>query len=87
MVRNFLDNSFVKALYQKDSERIVVFELEKEGNYFLIFELFSKGNAVLTRQDYEIITCLERQVWKDRVIKPGEKLKVDFFKQRKQDSY
>ncbi len=72
-LRKHLDNAFIKDLYQKDSERIVVFELEKKGNYFLIIELFSKGNLLLTDEDYKIIATLEWQRWKDRVVKPGEK--------------
>ena len=71
-LRKYLDNAFIKALYQKDSERIVVFELEKKEKYYLIIELFSKGNLVFTDENYKIIGTLERQIWKDRVVKPHE---------------
>jgi len=71
-LRKYLNNAFIKAIEQKDSERIVIFELEKQGDYFLIFELFSKGNIVLTDKDYKIIGSLERQIWKDRTVKQGE---------------
>lgn len=72
-LRKYLDNAFVESIYQKDSERVVVFELEKKGKYFLIIELFSKGNLVLTNDKYQIIAAWEKQKWKDRVVKPGEK--------------
>lgn len=71
-LRKYLDNAFVKNMYQKDSERIIIFELDKLETYFLIVELFSKGNIILTKQNYEIITALEKQVWKERTIEPGK---------------
>lgn len=72
-LRKYINNSFIRAVYQKDAERVVVFELEKEKKYYFIIELFSKGNVILTDGDYEIITVLERQIWKDRVVKPKVK--------------
>ncbi|MEW5896537.1 MAG: NFACT family protein [Nanoarchaeota archaeon] len=73
LLRKYLDNAFFKKIYQKDAERIVVFELEKKEKYFLIVELFSKGNIILTDDKYIVIGALESKVWKDRVIKPKEK--------------
>jgi predicted ribosome quality control (RQC) complex YloA/Tae2 family protein len=35
--------------------------------------LFSKGNVILTDSEFEIIAVLERQIWKERTVKPGEK--------------
>ena len=72
-LRKYINNAVIKDIYQKDAERIVVFELEKEKRYSLIVELFSKGNVILTDEMSTIITSLERQIWKDRVVKPGEK--------------
>ena len=72
-LRKHLSNAFIQRMYQKDAERIVVFELEKKGTYFLILELFSKGNIILTDGKYNIIGTLERQIWKDRVVKNKEK--------------
>ena len=70
-LRKYLDNAYVKAVYQKDSERIIVLELEKEQVYHLIIELYSKGNIILTDASYRIIGALEQQTWKDRFIKVG----------------
>jgi len=72
-LRKYLDNAFIKSIRHQDSERIAIFELEKEESYFLIIEFFSKGNVVLTDKDYKIIGVLEQQHWKDRIVKPGEK--------------
>lgn len=72
-LRKYLDNAFIKDIYQKDAERIVVFELEKREKYFLIIELFSKGNLILTDDKHNIVAVLERQTWKERVIKPKER--------------
>ncbi len=72
-LRKYLENATIKSLQQKDSERIIIFELEKEKKYFLIIELFSKGNVVLADEHYAIIGVLEQQVWKDRAVKPGQK--------------
>ena len=72
-LRKYLDNAFIKDIYQKDAERIVVFEFEKKGNFFLILELFSKGNIILTNDEYIIIGALEHQTWKDRTVKSKEK--------------
>lgn len=72
-LRKYIDNAIIKNLYQHESERVVIFELEKLEKYFLIIEFFSKGNIILTDTKNVIITALESQEWKDRTIKPKEK--------------
>ncbi len=72
-LRKYLNNSTIRNFYQKEAERIVVFELEKAEKYYLIIELYSKGNVVLTDSNYNIIGVLERQIWKDRTVKAKEK--------------
>ena len=71
-LRKYLGNASINDIYQKDSQRIVVFELEKKEKYYLILELFSKGNLVLTNTKYNTIGTLEHQRWKDRVVKVKE---------------
>ncbi len=73
LLRKYLDNAFVKSISQKDSERIIIFELEKKEKFCLIIELFSKGNIILTDEKLIIIGVLEKQEWKDRSVIPGEK--------------
>lgn len=72
-LRKYLDNAFIKSIYQKGSERIVIIELEKADKFQLIVELFSKGNIVLTDEHLVIIAVLMQQVWKDRTVKVKEK--------------
>jgi len=72
-LRKYLSNAYTKNIYQKDAERIVVFEFEKQQTFYLIVELFSKGNIILTDKDYNIISVFVWQKWKDRVVKPKEK--------------
>jgi predicted ribosome quality control (RQC) complex YloA/Tae2 family protein len=81
-LRKYLNNSFIREIYQKDSERIVVLTFEKAhfendekilNSYHIIIELFSKGNLILTNQDWKIITSTMAQVWESRTIKVREK--------------
>lgn len=72
-LRKYLDHAFVKSIFQKESERIVIFELEKKEKYFLIIELFSKGNIIFTNGEYDILGVLEQQEWKDRSVRVGKK--------------
>ena len=37
-LRKYLDNAFIKDIYQQDAERIIVFELEKQNKYYLIIK-------------------------------------------------
>lgn len=69
-LRKYINNAVIKTLYQKESERIVIFELESgKGTFNLIIELFSKGNLILTDRKYMMIGVLESQIWKDREVK------------------
>ena len=72
-LRKYLDQAFIKNFYQWETERIVVFELEKSEKYYLIVEFFSKGNVLLTDKDYNIIAAMEKQFWKERTLKAKEK--------------
>jgi len=73
-LRKYLDGAIIDSLSQKDTERIVVLDLEcHKEEYHLILELFSKGNIILADKEYLAIAVLESQVWKDRTVKPREK--------------
>ncbi|MDP3990090.1 MAG: NFACT family protein [archaeon] len=72
LLRKYLSNAFIKSITQKDSERILVFEFDKKETFYLIIELFSKGNIVLTNKDLMIIGSLDRQIWKDRIVRAKE---------------
>lgn len=72
-LRKYLDNIQIKKIEQKGSERIVIFELEKNEKYYLIVELFSSGNLILTDEQNNIIAALMQREWKNRRIKVREK--------------
>ncbi len=72
-LRKYLDNIQIRKVEQKGSERIVIFELEKNEKYYLIVELFSTGNLILTDEQNNIIAALVQREWKNRRIKVREK--------------
>jgi len=83
-LRKYLSNAFLREIYQKDSERIIVFIFEaKDPNekervitkFNLIIELFSKGNLILTDKNWKIITSSTMQVWESRTVKAREPYK------------
>ncbi|MBN1377453.1 NFACT family protein [Candidatus Woesearchaeota archaeon] len=75
-LRKHLANSFVRDIYTKDFERILIIEFKtKEKKLKLIFELFSKGNIVLVDDKGIIKNIYRKEEWKDRILKPKEKYK------------
>ena len=72
-LRKYLNNSFIRRIEQKGSERVVVFEIEKKEKYYMIIELFSRGNLILTDLEDNTIAALEQKRWKDRNVKVKEK--------------
>ena len=74
-LRKYLSNATIKSISQKDSERIIIFELGKKERYYLIIELFSKGNLLFTDENLVVLGALEEHIWKDRTVKVKEKYK------------
>ncbi|PIZ50914.1 hypothetical protein COY27_05520 [Candidatus Woesearchaeota archaeon CG_4_10_14_0_2_um_filter_33_13] len=72
-LRKYLSNATINSITQYEADRVVVIELEKSQKYIMIIELYAKGNLVMTDLDNNIIAALERQTWRDRVVKVGEK--------------
>ena len=70
-LRKKLSNAVVKKIEQKDFERILIINLQKEKKFQLIIELFSKGNVILIDENNKILACTENQSWKDRELRPG----------------
>ena len=69
-LRKHLDNSRLRAVQQKESERIIEFLFEKkEGKEKLIIEFFGGGNVILCDDKDNIISYLEQHRFKDREIK------------------
>ncbi len=52
ILRKLLENRKIIRVYQKDSERIIIFETESN---ILIFELFGQTNIILCDKDYQIL--------------------------------
>ncbi len=72
-LRKYLNNATIRKIYQKDSERILILEIEKEESYIMIIELIAPGNIILTQPNLLAIACLNQQKFRDRFIKPKEK--------------
>jgi len=72
-LRKKLKNARLRSVSQLGFERIVEFVFEtKEAQFKLVVELFSKGNIILCNGDGVILSVLEAQEWKDRIVKPKE---------------
>lgn len=70
-LRKHLLNARIHSVEQKDFERIIQLKLTKgQGEFLLIIELFKPGNIVLCDTEMNILNCFERQIYKDREIKP-----------------
>lgn len=81
-LRKYLNNSKLKKITQKGFERILELRFEtKEETLILLIELFSRGNLILCREDYTIMSPLERQSWAAREVKA--RIKYKFPEQKK----
>jgi predicted ribosome quality control (RQC) complex YloA/Tae2 family protein len=65
-----LYNQKIQEIKQDKNNRLVFFKLDK---YYLIFEFFSNSNIILTDLEFNVITSKQKEEWKDRIIKKGEK--------------
>ncbi|MEK6808459.1 MAG: NFACT family protein [Nanoarchaeota archaeon] len=84
ILRKHLENTRLRNITQKTSERIVEFLFEKETKKILYAELFSQGNIILCDENNGIITAKLLKVWKDRAILHNKsydypKLKLNFY--------
>jgi predicted ribosome quality control (RQC) complex YloA/Tae2 family protein len=73
-LRKHLNGANVQAISQVGSERIVkiIFETRRQGKetaFHFYIELFGKGNAILCDQKDVILSPLETQEWKDRIVR------------------
>ena len=73
-LRRYLKSARLRKIEQLEFERIICLTFEtKETTLNLIVEIFSKGNIVLCDNDLTIISPLEIQKWKDRIVRKGQK--------------
>ncbi|MEM0480729.1 MAG: ribosome rescue protein RqcH [Candidatus Aenigmatarchaeota archaeon] len=69
-LRKILENEVIKDVFQKEFERILIFQT---NNYKIIFEFFSEGNIIVEKD--KIVTALIQREWKDRSIIIGKEYK------------
>jgi predicted ribosome quality control (RQC) complex YloA/Tae2 family protein len=73
VLRKYLKNSRLKAVFQHSSERVVEMAFSsKDADFRLIFELFSRGNTILCDGKGIIMALAERQSWSTRKMAPKE---------------
>ncbi len=69
-LRRKLKSARLRSLRQLGFERIVEFTFEtKDAKFKLIVELFSKGNIILCDTEDVILSVMQQQEWKDRILK------------------
>lgn len=54
---------------QENFDRNLYFET---SDYYLILELFSTGNIIITDKEFNILSSLKKEEWKDRKISKGQ---------------
>ncbi|MEM0215237.1 MAG: ribosome rescue protein RqcH [Archaeoglobaceae archaeon] len=59
LLRKHLEGAKIKAIEQKDFDRIVEFHFEREKEKKIVAELFSKGNIILMEEDRVIMPLKE----------------------------
>src|SRR3989339_8377 len=85
-LRKHIDNSRLRSIEQKESERIIEFLFEKkEVKEKLIIELFGGGNVIVCDDKDVIISYLEQHKFKDREIRKDvaytyPKTEINIFK-------
>ncbi|MCS7130023.1 MAG: NFACT family protein [Archaeoglobaceae archaeon] len=59
LLRKHLEGARIKAIEQKDFDRVVILQFEREKERKLVAELFSKGNIILIEEDRIIMPLKE----------------------------
>ncbi|MBU2560036.1 NFACT family protein, partial [archaeon] len=68
-LRKHIENGHVSGVRQIAFDRILEFEIEKEGIFYLICELFGKGNVVLSDAEHKILAVMHVQRYTERTLK------------------
>ncbi|MDD1765736.1 MAG: NFACT family protein, partial [Methanomassiliicoccales archaeon] len=69
-LRKHLSNGRIVSIFQKDFDRIVVIEVQKEKTYQIVFEIFGEGNLIVVSEG-KIVNCVVSRQWKYRDVRPG----------------
>ncbi len=67
-LRKHIENGFIKGVRQIAFDRILEFEIEKAGTFYLICELFGKGNVILTDKEHKILAVMQVQRYTERTL-------------------
>jgi len=69
-LRKYLKSKKIITLKQHNFDRVVIIEFE---NNFLVCEIFGKGNILFLDKSEKILGLLTNKIWKQRILKRGEK--------------
>ncbi|MBM4236934.1 MAG: fibronectin-binding domain-containing protein [Euryarchaeota archaeon] len=69
-LRKHLSNGRITSVSQREFDRIVVVEVQKEKSYQIIFEIFGEGNLIVVSEG-KIVNAASMKQWKHREIRPG----------------
>lgn len=76
LLRKHISGAVIEKVWQKDSERIIIFDLKQgEKKFYLIVELFSKGNVVLCDENWKILGLQSWQLRQSGAVKMKEEYK------------
>ncbi|MGD0057641.1 MAG: ribosome rescue protein RqcH [Methanomassiliicoccales archaeon] len=73
-LRKHLSNGRIASVRQKDFDRIVIVEIQKEKTFQIVLEIFGEGNLIVN-SDGTILNCVVSRQWKHRDIRPGAEYK------------
>jgi predicted ribosome quality control (RQC) complex YloA/Tae2 family protein len=73
-MRKHLSGGRITSVYQKDFDRIVILEIQRDKKYEVIFEIFGDGNLLVV-QEGKIVIALASKQWKHREVRPGVEYK------------
>ena len=90
-LRKYLKNGYIREVKQVESERILIFRVEKKNekeeldSFYLIIELFANGNVIVCDEDFNIKNSLYKKKFKDRSLMvhnkyelpPQKKLRIE----------
>lgn len=80
LLRKYISGAIVQKVWQKDSERILIFDLlvksaGKERQFHLVVELFSKGNVILCDSAWQIVALQSWQLRRSGAVKMKQEYK------------
>ncbi len=75
-LRKHIGGAIIQKVWQKDAERIIIFDLIRgDLKFHLVVELFSKGNVVLCDSNWQILALQSWQLRKSGAVKMKQEYK------------